>query len=372
MSGSLARRSERAPEHVATRDLPGAIVRDEVVPEVGFGTDNDGDMRTRIGLIGLGNLGTVVGDLIAHNGHEVVGWDHETAVVDEITRTHRNSKYLDGVELHQSFSATDDIDTVVGSCDIVFIALPARFIEQSLTPAIDSIRSRTIVVNMAKGIDIRSGLTAFQTLGELLPGQPLVMLSGPSIANEFAHGMPTVVVIAGPDRADLLRVSTVLDNRYFRTRFSDDATGVELGGILKNIYAIGLGIFDGQGVTSVNFRAVYLTIALEEMARVGTAAGARLETFLYLAGIGDLLATALSEHSHNRRLGQLLAEGRTREWIREEMGVLPEGYSTLRSLLYMAEKMHVSVPLAKGLWDVIDGRQAADHFITSFIHDFVE
>jgi glycerol-3-phosphate dehydrogenase (NAD(P)+) len=230
----------------------------------------------------------------------------------------------------------------------------------------------TIVVNMAKGIDVRNGLTALQTLGELLPRHSVVMLSGPSIANEFAHGMPTVVVLAGPDRTDLLRVSTLLDNEYFRTRFSDDAIGVELGGVLKNIYAIGLGMFDGQAVTSINFRAVYLTVALEEMARIGAAVGARLETFLYLAGIGDLLATALSEHSHNRQMGQRLAEGRTREQIRDEMGVLPEGYGTLRATLYVAEKMHVAVPLAKGLWDVIDGRQTADRFITSFIHDFVE
>ena len=325
-----------------------------------------------VGLIGLGNLGTAVGNLIASNGHDVVGWDHQSDVVEEVSRAHRNSRYLDGLELHQALRATDDLGELVGTSDVVFVALPARYIEPCLAPVIDMMRPNTIVVNMAKGIDVRSGLTALQMLAELLPGQQPVMLSGPSIANEFAHGMPTVVVVAGPDRADLLRVSTLLDNEYFRTRFSDDAVGVELGGILKNIYAIGLGMFDGQGVPSVNFRAVYLTIALEEMARMGIAVGARLETFLYLAGIGDLLATALSEHSHNRHLGQRLAEGLTREQIREEMGVLPEGYSTLRSTLYVAEKLHVSVPLAKGLWDVIDGRQTADRFITSFIHDFVE
>lgn len=326
----------------------------------------------RVGLIGLGNLGTAVGNLIAQNGHEVVGWDHEADVVVEVSRAHRNSRYLDGVELDPGLTATDDIREVVAASEVIFVAVPARFIEPSLAPAVDAIRPDAIVVNMAKGIDVRSGLTALQMLTELLPGQQPVMLSGPSIANEFASGMPTVVVVAGPDRTDLLRVSTLLDNRYFRTRFSDDAIGVELGGILKNIYAIGLGMFDGQAVSSVNFRAVYLTIAVEEMARIGVAVGARLETFLYLAGIGDLLATALSEHSHNRHLGQRLAEGRTREQIRDEMGVLPEGYNTLRSTLYVAEKMHVSVPLAKGLWDVIDGRQTADRFITSFIHDFVE
>jgi glycerol-3-phosphate dehydrogenase (NAD(P)+) len=326
----------------------------------------------RVGLIGLGNLGTAVANLIASNGHEVVGWDHQSEVVDEISSSHRNSRYLAGIDLHPGFTATSDLGGLVASCHVVFIALPARFIEPTLAPVADAIRADAIVVNMAKGIDVKSGLTGLQMLGELLPEQPLVMLSGPSIANEFAHRMPTVVVVAGPDRTDLLRVSTLLDNEYFRTRFSDDAIGVELGGVLKNIYAIGLGMFDGQDVSSINFRAVYLTIAVEEMARLGAAVGARLETFLYLAGIGDLLATALSEHSHNRHMGQRLAEGLTRDQIRDEMGVLPEGYSTLRSTLYVAEKLHVSAPLAKGLWDVIHGRQTADRFITSFIHDFVE
>jgi len=181
-----------------------------------------------------------------------------------------------------------------------------------------------------------------------------------------------VVVLAGESRNELLAVAQILDNDYFRTRFSDDAIGVELGGILKNIYAIGLGMFDGMNICSTNFRAVYLTIALEEIVRVGVAMGAKVETFLYLSGIGDLLATALSEHSHNRHLGEQLAHGLSQEQIRDEMGVLPEGYNTIKSILYIAEKLHVSAPLAKGLWDVINGRVPADKFISLFIRDFVE
>lgn len=325
-----------------------------------------------VGLIGLGNLGTAIANLVAHNGHDVIGWDHQAEVVAEISTQHRNTRYLPSIDLHPAVSATDDLAALLASCDVVFVAVPARYVESSLSPFVDAVSPETTVVNMAKGIDVKSGLTALQTLQELFPSNPVVMLSGPSIANEFAHGMPTVIVLAGSDRTDLLRVSTLLDNEHFRTRFSDDAIGVELGGVLKNIYAIGLGMFDGQEVSSINFRAVYLTIALEEMARIGAAVGARLETFLYLAGIGDLLATALSEHSHNRHMGQRLAEGLTREQVRDEMGVLPEGYSTLRATLYVAEKMHVSVPLAKGLWGVIEGHQTADRFITSLIHDFVE
>jgi glycerol-3-phosphate dehydrogenase (NAD(P)+) len=206
----------------------------------------------------------------------------------------------------------------------------------------------------------------------MFPHNPRVMLSGPSIANEFARRQPTVVVIAGQSKTALMRVAHALDNEYFRTRFSDDEVGVELGGILKNIYAIGLGLFDGEQITSVNFRSVYLTLALEEITRVGVALGAKVETFLYLSGIGDLLATSLSGHSHNRRMGELLAQGLSRPAIEREMGVMPEGYNTLRSMLYIAEKMHVAMPLAKGLWDVINGRYSAEKFIQSFIRDFVE
>ena len=198
------------------------------------------------------------------------------------------------------------------------------------------------------------------------------MLSGPTIANEFAREMPTVVVLASERPNDLLKVAQVLDNDHFRTRFSDDASGVELGGILKNIYTIGLGLFDGKQITSVNFRAVYLTIAMEEIARIGEAMGAKIETFLYLAGIGDLLATSLSQHSHNRQLGEYLAHGLSLEEIKEKMGVLPEGFNTLKTVLYIAEKLHISMPLARGLWDVIHGRYEADKFIKAFIKDFVD
>jgi glycerol-3-phosphate dehydrogenase (NAD(P)+) len=198
------------------------------------------------------------------------------------------------------------------------------------------------------------------------------MLSGPTIANEFARLMPTVVVLAGESRSHLLRVSRLLDNEYFRTRFSDDVIGVELGGVLKNIYAIGLGMLDGKQIRSINFRAVYLTLALEEITRIGVSLGAKIETFLYLSGVGDLLATSLSEYSHNRRMGELLAQGLSLTQIETQMGVAPEGFNTLRSMLYLGEKMHVAMPLAKGLWDVIHGRSSAEKFITSFIRDFVE
>jgi glycerol-3-phosphate dehydrogenase (NAD(P)+) len=326
----------------------------------------------QIGVIGLGNLGTAVGNLLAENGHDVLGWEHNAAAIAEINERHTNERYLPGIPLSPRLRATDDLTATFDSGRIVFVTIPSVFISRTLGPLKSQVDPLTLFVNTAKGIDADSGLTSFQTLNAIFPDNRHVMLSGPSVTNEFARRLPTTVVIAGPDKSDLLLVSRLLDNDYFRTRFSDDWIGVEFGGILKNIYAIGLGLFDGQKISSVNFRAVYLTIALEEIARFGVAMGARIETFLYLSGIGDLLATSLSEHSHNRRLGELLAGEMRLPEIRAEMGVLPEGYNTLQAILYLAEKQHVALPLAKGLWDVINGRYSAERFIGSFIKDFVE
>lgn len=326
----------------------------------------------RVGLVGMGNLGTAIGNMITTNGYDVIGWEHHAEVVEEINTQHVNTRFLSGVELDPRLKATTDLRAVCQSCDVIFVAIPSAFIQSTLKPMQDVVGRDVVWVNMAKGIDGQTGLTTFQTLATLFPHNRAVMLSGPSIANEFARQMPTVVVIASPERDDLLCVSHLLDNHYFRTRFSDDATGVELGGVLKNIYAIGLGLFDGQDIKSVNFRAVYLTIALEEMSNVGVSFGAKMETFLQLSGIGDLLATSLSQHSHNRHMGERLAQGLTLEEIEAEMGVLPEGYNTLKVILYLAEKLHVPMPLAKGLWDVINGRYEAQKFIYSFIKDFVE
>lgn len=326
----------------------------------------------RIGLVGMGNLGSAVANLIANNGFEVVGWEFSPDVREEINRDHVNTKYLPGIDLHHDVAATADMGKMLEESDMVFLAIPSIFIQPTLLDFQDRLPAESVIVNMAKGISAETGLTAYQTVASLFPSNPKVMLSGPSIASEFAREMPTVVVLASENHDHLLKVAHVLDGDCFRTRFSDDVIGVELGGVLKNIYSIGLGMLDGKDIRSVNFRAVYLTIALEEMTKIGVAMGAKIETFLYLSGMGDLLATSMSQHSHNRRMGEYLAQELPLDAITERMGVLPEGYNTLQVILYIAEKLHVSIPLAKGLWDVIHGRYEADRFITAFIRDFVE
>jgi glycerol-3-phosphate dehydrogenase (NAD(P)+) len=325
-----------------------------------------------IGVVGLGNVGTAIGNLIAANGSHVLGWEYNHDAVEEINTNHTNSRYLPEIALSHNLVATTVLDELFHACEVLFVCLPSLFINKTIGPFKDKIDSHCILVNLAKGIDRETGLTAFQILSNLFPHNRRIMLAGPAIANEFARGMPTVVVLAGPDITNLMSISRLLENNHFRTRFTDDAIGVELGGILKNVYTIGLGLFDGKNITSVNFRSVYLTISLEEISRIGVALGGKAETFSYLAGMGDLLATSLSQHSHNRRMGELLAADHPLSTIQDMMGVLPEGYNTMKFVLSVAEKLHVSLPLAKGLWDVIHGISSTEKFIYSFAKDFVD
>ncbi len=316
-----------------------------------------------IGMIGLGNMGTTMGDLIARNGHAVTGWDIHPEVVNEINSAHVNTLYLKGVPLHHRLSATGGLPGLLSATDLLFIAIPSIFIESTLKNHACRLKTGAIAANLAKGINAETGETAFQLLGRLCPKHRRAMVSGPSVANEIARGMPTVVAVAGKDEGALAAVRSVLDNERFKCILSDDEAGVELGGILKNIYAIGLGILDGKKVTSINFRSVFLTLALGEIADVGTALGARRDTFCRMAGLGDLFATSLSEHSHNRRLGEFLAQGQPLEEIRLKMGILPEGYNTMRAVLGMAGKKGFKAPLAQSLNDFIEGNRDIDKLI---------
>jgi glycerol-3-phosphate dehydrogenase (NAD(P)+) len=325
----------------------------------------------QIGIIGLGNLGTALTQLLAANGHHPRGWEYSPAVVAEITAQHTNSRYLPGIALSPQLTATSQLDEVLAQSEAIFVTLPSAFIRATLAPQAHRLRPNALVVNLAKGIDRDTGLTAYQTVTALFPQQQCLMLAGPAIASEFARGLPTLVVLAGGSPATMLPIARLLDTDFFRVRFSDDALGVELGGILKNVYAIGLGFFDGKQVTSANFRAAYLTMALEEMARLGVGLGAQQETFFSLAGMGDLLATALSAQSHNRQLGEQIAADQRVEDVEAASGLLPEGYQTLRTVLLLAEKIHVPVPLALGIWHVLTGRTTAARFIEAFVRDFI-
>ena len=318
-----------------------------------------------IGIIGLGNMGTALANLIANNAHDVLGWEYDPAVVERINSTHE-SHYLAGIALSPRIRATHTLADVTTQCRIIFITLPSRFIEPTLEPVLDQLPAETIVVNIAKGLDANSGKTAFSRVEDLLPNNACVHLSGPSIANEYAHGLPTAVILASRHRDALTPVSGVLDCAHFKTRHSDDPVGVELGGVLKNIYAFGQGLLSATA-DNINFKGAYLTAALHEMQTLGVTLGAKPESFLGIAGVGDLIATALSEHSHNVGAGKLFASGKSAQEAEQAVGTLPEGYYTLQAALMLGTQYNIELPLAKGLLAVIEKRMPAGQLVQQIL-----
>ncbi len=318
----------------------------------------------KVSIIGLGNLGSAVAYVVAGNGHNVRCWEYDAAVVDEVNSQHRNQRYLADRVLPATVTATTAVAEVLVDTELVFITLPARFIEAVLTPHIALLNGDISLVNMAKGINPETGETAFQLLSRLFPAHPRVMLAGPSLANEFVRGVSTGLVAASDHGEAIERVQLALNNAHFFVQASNDPVGVELGGILKNIYALGMGMFADGGM---NFTGAYLTQALAEMKTLGVALAARSETFDGLAGIGDLIATSLSDHSHNRTMGGLVAEGLSLAEVEQRMGILPEGYHTLSIALSLASERQVAMPVASLLDAVIRGERAASTFQDAFV-----
>ena len=320
----------------------------------------------KVGIIGLGNLGSAVAYLAAGNGHPVLAWEYDQAVVDEVNRQHTNQRYLKGIQLPEQVSATTCVEEVFAGSELVFITLPSRFIPQVLGACAGRADTTIGLVNMAKGLHVETGKTAYQMLAELFPDNPKAMLAGPSLANEFVHGVLTAVVAASDDAGLITNIGIVLNNKRFAVSRSGDVMGVELGGILKNIYALGLGVFADREDRGLNFIGAYLTQAITEIQVLGVALGAKKESFWRLSGIGDLIATAMSPQSHNVTMGKLVAQGLSVAEIEAGLGVLPEGYNTLQVALRLAGEHGVSLPLAALLQRLIAGELSVDAFLDAF------
>ena len=326
----------------------------------------------KIGMIGLGNMGTAVANNIAGNGHRVTGWEYNREAVDEINRFHRNTRYLKGVKLNALLKATTDIEEALCGKDMIFVALPSKYIKPMLTGPAHCASKDTLVVNLSKGIEEDTCITASEMLVKIFLKNRVITLSGPSIANEFARGYPCMVALTGEREKDLCRAAAAVETPVFRARFSNDRTGVEWSGILKNMYAMGLGVIHGLGLESINFKAAYITRALEEMISLIEAMGGKRKTVLDLAGLGDLIATSLSEHSHNRRFGEMIAEGRSLAYAEKQLGVLPEGLKALRAAEKLSKKYRVKMPVAGAILKIVEKKLRPSKLVESFMETGTE
>jgi glycerol-3-phosphate dehydrogenase (NAD(P)+) len=291
-------------------------------------------MKTAV--IGSGNMGTALACLLADNGHTVTCWDHMPEVVEDIRKNHQNSRFLPDIHLPSSVAADHLLNHVVREAQLILIATPSLYFRQVVKEFSPFSMPQAVVLGTSKGLEVVTEKRMSQVYTEAAMHTPdhFVALSGPSIANEFARKRPTAVVIAGTNHSCLQKAAGALANPYFRVETSGDLPGVELGGVLKNIYALGFGLLDGLNHGSPNLKSAFLIMALKEMKEIAVTMGAQEKTLDGLAGLGDLVTTGFSPDSHNRKLGEYLASGMGYEKALEKLGgVVPEGVRTLEMIL---------------------------------------
>jgi glycerol-3-phosphate dehydrogenase (NAD(P)+) len=305
----------------------------------------------RIGIVGGGAWGTALACLARRAGREVTLWSRDAAIARSIAETRTNPVYLPNIALEAGIKAAEDMGPLA-ACEIILLVCPAQAV-RSLAP---SLPGRTPVIICAKGIEATTGLLMPEVLGEVLPGRPLALLSGPSFAEEAVRGLPTAVSIATID-PDLGRVlAATLASGAFRPYWTHDVLGVALGGAVKNVLAIAAGVVEGRGL-GANAAAGLVTRGFAEMARLGHAMGADLETLTGLSGLGDLALTCYGPLSRNRSLGVALGKGASLAKYMEGRRQVVEGEATAPAVLARAARLQIEMPICTAV-DAILHRSA--------------
>ncbi|MCU0772660.1 MAG: NAD(P)-dependent glycerol-3-phosphate dehydrogenase [Verrucomicrobia bacterium] len=307
-------------------------------------------------VIGAGAWGSALARVLHENGNAVTIWDIDAQVLESL-RHGRNERYLPGVPLPTGWRIESDWDKAVRGREGLVFAVPSTVFRQVSARVGDSL---AMLISVTKGIEYKSGQTMSQVLRQCLPNNPVAALSGPSFAREVALGIPTSVVCASPSESTAKTVQGLFHRPEFRVYRSPDILGVELGGALKNVMAIGAGVGDGLGYGD-NTKAAMISRALAEMRRLGVACGAQPETFAGLSGLGDLMLTCFSRQSRNRDLGERLGRGETMEQILASHPKLAEGYPTARSAFQLARRLEVETPIIDEVYAMLyEGKSPRD------------
>jgi glycerol-3-phosphate dehydrogenase (NAD(P)+) len=309
----------------------------------------------KVAVVGGGSWGTALAVHLARCTHDVRLWVRDPATARHIRERRESARYLPGV-IFPPLAATSDLAEAVADTEIAVVAIPSEFCRAAYAALRPHLPAGAVLVSATKGLEIDSRRRMSEVAAEEAPGHPIAVLSGPSFALEVAHGQPTTVVVASDDSRVAERVQRAVSSRTFRAYSSDDVTGVELGGALKNIIAIAAGIVDGLRFGH-NTAAALITRGLAEITRLSVARGARPDTLSGLAGLGDLVLTCTGELSRNRRLGQALGSGRGLGPALAELSMVAEGVRTTLAACAIAETAAVEMPIAQQMRAVLyDGK----------------
>jgi glycerol-3-phosphate dehydrogenase (NAD(P)+) len=307
-----------------------------------------------VGIIGAGSWGTALALLLHGNRMPVTLWGHDEEHVRGIVSRRENSVYLPGVPVPAALKVTHNLGDL-GECDLLLLVTPSKAVrEVSARLSASGVRDGAVLFSCTKGVERGSGLRMSEIIAEHFPNHPLAVLSGPSHAEEVARRMPTCVVLGCGDFGIGQRLQRAFTTPFFRAYTSDDIAGVEIGGALKNIFALAAGASDGLGFGD-NAKAALVTRALVELGRLGTALGGKRETFMGLSGVGDLMVTCFSQHSRNRAVGERLGKGERLADITASMQMVAEGVPTTYSAFECARKLGVETPIIDQVKAILDG-----------------
>jgi glycerol-3-phosphate dehydrogenase (NAD(P)+) len=309
-------------------------------------------------VLGGGSFGTALANLLAENGHAVRLWMRDPAQAEAIRTQRENPRYLKGIKVLPGVEPVTDLATTIAGSELIFVVLPSSALRQVLQP-VSGLLAGKMLVSTTKGIEAQSFKLMSQIIEEIAPQARIGVLSGPNLAREIAEHALTATVIASEDEALCRAVQAVLHGRTFRVYASGDRFGAELGGALKNVYAIMAGMAASLGMGE-NTKSMLVTRALAEMTRFAVRLGANPMTFLGLAGVGDLIVTCTSPKSRNYQVGYALGQGLSLEEAVARLGEVAEGVNTLRVLKAKAEELGVYMPLVAGLHAILfEGRTLA-------------
>ena len=308
-----------------------------------------------VGVVGTTSWGTTLGIVLARAGVDVALWARTEAEASRIRQDGQNVRFVPGADFPPCLSVTASADEALGRAELVIIAVPSSTIRDNVAKVRNSLPASAVVVSATKGLEVGTGKRVSQVRAEELPasnGRGVCALSGPNLAKEIVQGKPSSTVVASSDAVAAQKAQDIINSPRFRVYTNDDIVGVELGGALKNIIALGAGICDGLCYGD-NAKAAFMTRGLAEIARLGVAAGANPMTLAGLAGMGDLIATCSSPLSRNHYVGAQLAAGKRLAEIRKSMVNVAEGVDTTAAAITLAGRLGVEMPITRATYDVL-------------------
>ena len=321
----------------------------------------------KIAVIGSGGWGLAMAKCMAEKGHAIAVWSHKPETTAMLREKRCNPKLLRGVAMPEDIAFTDDL-SCVRDCPIVVVAVPSFAVAETAKKLSPHLEDGQILVLLSKGFDLQHGccLLSDTLAREVDKNCPVVALTGPSHAEEVSRGVPTAVLAASPSREAAEAVQAALSTDYFRVYTSPDIVSAELGGAMKNIMAVAVGISDGYGYGD-NTKAMLMTRGISEMARLGQLLGGSAQTFSGLSGVGDLIVTCVSNHSRNRRFGLLVGGGMAVEQALKEVGAVVEGYFATQAVHQLTRDKQVDMPICQAMYRILVEKQPLDTVIQSLL-----